>query len=113
MHIEELPPEARELVRTRTDPRQDLLLGYWDDLMRLPADEFTAQRESELRSIAGHRLPYAFVTSAEPDPAYAKWLIGLLPDARLEVLPGGGHFPHLAHPAALAELVTRLPSELR
>jgi pimeloyl-ACP methyl ester carboxylesterase len=108
MHLEELPPAARELVGTRTDPRQDLLLGYWDEILKNSADDLTDQRERELRSIAGQQLPYAFVTSAEPDPAYAKWLTGLLPEVRIEVLPGGGHFPHLAHPAELVRIVEQL-----
>jgi pimeloyl-ACP methyl ester carboxylesterase len=108
MGIAELPPEARELVRTRTDPRPELLLGYWDPILRSTNDEINGQRESELRTISNHKIAYAFVTSTEPDPAYKKWLLGLVPAARIEVLPGGGHFPHLAHPAELAAIVTGL-----
>lgn len=108
MGIDELPPQARELVRTRTDPRPELLLGYWEPILRSTNDEITAQRESELRTINDHRIAYAFVTSTEPDPAYEKWLLGVVPHARIEVLPGGGHFPHLAHPAELAAIVTGL-----
>jgi pimeloyl-ACP methyl ester carboxylesterase len=33
MHIELLPAAAQELVRTDTTPRQDLLLGYWDEVL--------------------------------------------------------------------------------
>ena len=35
----------------------------------------------------------------------AAWLEANLPDARTLVWPGSGHFPHLAHPRAFAELL--------
>ena len=36
MHLDELPPSARELVRTVSTPRKDLFLGYWKELLDAP-----------------------------------------------------------------------------
>ena len=37
--------------------------------------------------------------------AYAKEFAGRLPDARIEVVPGAGHAPHLEQPEATARVV--------
>ncbi|MEE6259783.1 alpha/beta fold hydrolase [Plantactinospora sonchi] len=105
MRIEELPPSARELVRTATTPRPDLLLGYWDEVLSRPAEELAAERTAELATIRSRGLAYRYVTGAEPDPAYRSWLETNLPEVTITVLPGSGHFPHLAHPDALARLL--------
>ncbi|HEY4021127.1 MAG TPA: hypothetical protein VGM75_20745 [Pseudonocardiaceae bacterium] len=44
-------------------------------------------------------------TGAEPDDDYRDWLTALLPDVRVTAFPDTGHFPHLARPAAFAELL--------
>ncbi|BCY09912.1 alpha/beta fold hydrolase [Actinoplanes sp. L3-i22] len=104
MGIDQLPADARELVRTRTTPRPDLLLGYWEEIMSSAAGQLAAQREHELRFIAEHDIAYVYVSGSEPDPAFTTWLTELVPSARVEVLSGGGHFPHLAQPAELARI---------
>ncbi|WP_157408408.1 alpha/beta fold hydrolase [Actinoplanes sp. N902-109] len=104
MGITGLPAEARELVETATDPRPDILLGYWDDILRLSDDELTAQRTRELAAMATRGVGYHWVTSSEPPEPYLRWLRSALPEAEVTVLPGG-HFPHLAAPAELAALV--------
>ncbi len=108
MGIDELPADARDLVRTRTTPRQDLLLGYWEEIQIMSAEQLIERRERELRLISEHRVPYVFVSGSEPDPVYRQWLTGLIPSVRTEVLTGGGHFPHLARPAELARICTTL-----
>ncbi|WP_326558123.1 alpha/beta fold hydrolase [Micromonospora sp. NBC_01796] len=105
MHIDLLPPDARELVRTATTPRQDLLLGYWNEILVTPADELGERRMRDLDTIRSSGIPYHYVTGAEPDPAYRRWLEAALPDAVVDVLPGSGHFPHLAHPDRLARIM--------
>jgi pimeloyl-ACP methyl ester carboxylesterase len=49
-----------------------------------------------------------YVAGHELDPEFWGWLRAGLPDATRTVLPGGGHFPHLAHPAEFAKIVDRL-----
>ncbi|MFC3502201.1 alpha/beta fold hydrolase [Micromonospora krabiensis] len=107
MGIDQLLPAAQELVRTRTTPRQDLLLGYWNEVLAFPADHLTELRTRDLAAIRDRCIGYDYVTGTEPKPAYRSWLESALPDVRITVLPGGGHFPHLAWPAEVAGILAR------
>lgn len=108
MHIELLPPEAREIVTRFTDPRQDLLLGYWNEVLVQSAEQLTEARARELGTLAALGRPYVWVTGTEPDPAQRQWMTDLVPRMEITVMPGSGHFPHLAHPARLAMIAGRL-----
>ena len=103
MGIDALPEQARELVRTATDPRPDLLLGYWDDILRHTDEEVAEQRRAELRAIAERGIGYHWLSSYQPAQAHLEWLNAILP-VELTVKPGG-HFPHLADPAGVARLL--------
>lgn len=113
MHVELLPPAAQDLVRTATTPRQDLFLGYWDEVFTVPAAELAAWVAATTVAIRDARVPYHFISGSEVDPAYRAWLSAALPDAVVTVLPGSGHFPHLAHPAAVAGLLTTVGRDVR
>jgi pimeloyl-ACP methyl ester carboxylesterase len=105
MHIELLPQAARELVENATTPRQDLLLGYWDELLTVPAEELDEQRTSQMGTIRANGVAYHHISGHELDPTYQRWLRTALPEAAITVLPESGHFPHLAHPAELAAIL--------
>ncbi|MFY1615942.1 alpha/beta fold hydrolase [Micromonospora sp. WMMD736] len=104
MGIESLPAEARAIVTTATDPRPDLLLGYWDEVLHSSDADIAAGRSADLRTIAERGVPYRWVTSFEPPARYLAWLTEALPEAEVTVLPGS-HFPHLAEPATVARLL--------
>ncbi|MEU7949237.1 alpha/beta hydrolase [Micromonospora taraxaci] len=104
MGIESLPTEAREIVTTATDPRPDLLLGYWGEILHGSDEGIAAERFRDLRSIAERKIPYRWVTSSEPPARYLAWLTEALPEVDVTVLPGS-HFPHLAEPATIARLL--------
>ena len=105
MHVELLPADSQELVRTASTPRADLLLGYWAELLADQDASLAATRTQNLADLHRREIPYCYVTGAEPPPPYRRWLESALPEVRVTVLPGSGHFPHLAHPAEVAELV--------
>jgi pimeloyl-ACP methyl ester carboxylesterase len=105
MHVELLPPAAQELVRTATDPRQDLLLGYWHEVLTVPPDELAERSVRELRAIQSKGIAYHYVTGQEPPEAYRRWLESAIPSVEITVLPGSGHFVHLAHPRELAKIL--------
>jgi len=105
MHIDRLPTDMQRLVRTGSHPSAALLLGYWSELLKHTDDEIAHQRAADLTTIASRGIPYHFITSSEPPSPYLKWMTALLPTLRVTVIPGGSHFPHLATPESVAELL--------
>jgi pimeloyl-ACP methyl ester carboxylesterase len=103
MHMELLPAGARELLRAHRHPRQDLVAGYWRELFDTPAPELAGHLAAALGAVRDKGIPYLFIAGHEVDPEYRRWLDRALPDARTEVWPDSGHFPHLAHPGRFAE----------
>jgi len=104
MGVEELSPPLRALLRST--PRQDLLLGYWGEVLDLSPDELRAQRTDELVALRERGTGYHHVSRAPLPAAYVSWLRAALPSAGITVLPGSGHFPHLARPEALVEILS-------
>lgn len=111
MGIELLPADAQELVRTATTPRADLLLGYWAELLADEDGAVTDRRTRELAELNERGVRYHLVAHAEPPRPYRQWLESLLSAPETTVLPAGGHFPHLAYPARLAQILTRQASD--
>lgn len=105
MGIDSLRGEARHLAETATDPRPDLLLGYWDEILHGTDQRIRADREAELRTIGERGIGYRWVTASEPPASYADWLTAALPTTVISVL-SGSHLPHLEHPAELARMLS-------
>jgi pimeloyl-ACP methyl ester carboxylesterase len=103
MHVELLPESAQQLVRSTSNPRQDLVLGYWREVLERPASELADQARAGLAALRTAEKPYLIVAGSDPEPDYRQWLDEVLPQAVITVLPGSGHFPHLAQPARFAE----------
>jgi pimeloyl-ACP methyl ester carboxylesterase len=103
MHVELLPETAQALVRSTTNPRQDLVLGYWRDVLDRPVSELVESTEAGLAALRATHTPYLIVAGSEPDPDYREWLNERLPEAVITVFSGSGHFPQLAHPDRFAQ----------
>ena len=104
MGIASLPDEAGNLVETATEPRQDLLLGYWGEILYRSDAEIEEERRWQLRTIAARGIGYHWVTANEPPAPYLRWLRSHLPESKVTVWPGS-HFPHLADPAGIARML--------
>jgi pimeloyl-ACP methyl ester carboxylesterase len=104
MGTEELSPPLRALLRST--PRQDLLLGYWCEVLERSAEELRRERTAELSALREQGTGYHHVSRAPLPPGYVSWLRTVLPSAGTTVLPGSGHFPHLARPATLVEILS-------
>jgi pimeloyl-ACP methyl ester carboxylesterase len=104
MGVDQLSPPLRDLLRST--PRHDLLLGYWRELLEEPTEQLHERRWRELTALRGSGTAFHHVSGAPVDPGYAAWVRSALPQARFTVLPGGGHFPHLARPRELAEILS-------
>jgi len=103
MHAEMLPASAQQLVQSTSNPRQDLVLGYWREVLEQPASETAERANKGLAALRTADVPYLIVAGSDPEPEYRQWLAEALPQAVITVLPGSGHFPHLAHPDRFAE----------
>lgn len=110
MHVELLPEAAQELVRSSSQPRQDLVLAYWREILDRPVSELADFAAAALDAVRGADVPYLVVAGASPEPEYRRWLSGVLPQATVTVWPGSGHFPHLAHPDRFAECLAASPA---
>jgi pimeloyl-ACP methyl ester carboxylesterase len=111
MHTELLPTRAQDMIRAEPVPGREILLGYWNDLLVTPVPELTQRMTGNLAVLRAGGIPYQYVTGDEPPPAYVDWLTSLLPDVKITVFPGTGHFPQLARPAEIARLLT-VPARL-
>lgn len=103
MHIELLPAEAQTLLRSTTRPRQDLVLGYWNEVLEQPSEDLAHRMAAGQAALLASGLPYLIVAGAEVEPAYRAWLHNVLPQATITVFEDGGHFPHLAEPDRFAQ----------
>jgi pimeloyl-ACP methyl ester carboxylesterase len=97
-----LPPEARELVRSNSQADQQVVLGYWQQLIDRPVADLTAMVQDTVAALRAAGTPYLYIAGEEPPPGYRQWLGQHLPSAAIEVWPGSGHFPQLARPREFA-----------
>ena len=102
MRIELLPDAGQQLVRASSRPRQDLVLGYWREVLDRPAGELADMVEATLAAVRAAGVPYLVVAGDDLPADYRGWLTEMLPQATVTVWPGSGHFPHIAHPGRFA-----------
>lgn len=103
MHIDRLPAAAQELLRSTSTPQQELVLGYWHDILNRPAADLNADIAAIPSKLRAAGQPYLIIAGEEVDAGYREWLKQELPDASIVVLAGSGHFPQLAHPDMFAQ----------
>ena len=100
-HAEKLPPAGERLVDETSNPRQNVVLGYWEDLFEQSPEALESWASDVVGRLRAANVPYLFVMGSQPDGD----LTLPLPLAHVEVLPDSGHFPHVAHPGRLADLL--------
>jgi pimeloyl-ACP methyl ester carboxylesterase len=69
-------------------------------------EELRDQRTRELTALRESGTAYQYVSRAAVNPGYEAWFRGVLPEAGITVLPGSGHFPHLAQPEAVVKILS-------
>jgi pimeloyl-ACP methyl ester carboxylesterase len=105
MHAELLPPAGRELVRSTSRPDQQLVLGYWRQLLDGDVGAVVEMASDALAAVRRSGVAYLYIAGADVEPGYARWLAREIPQAETEVWPGSGHFPHLADPQRFAKVL--------
>ncbi|MEU4183951.1 alpha/beta fold hydrolase, partial [Micrococcus luteus] len=106
MRADLLPEAMRFLIWSASTPRQDLLLGYWHELMVSTAAQLQERWTNILEKLRANDTSYCHIGSAEVPPAYRTWLTNILPEATITELGGSGHFLQLGRPAELARVLT-------
>lgn len=105
--LDEVAPDVRDFVLATTKPRQEILLGYWQDLFDWTPLELDAMVVDGTAAIRETSVPYLVIMGNELSSEDVTWMRTNLPDAQMEVWPRSGHFPHLAHPRRFAELLAK------
>ena len=90
--LDRLPEPLRSRVLALQDIRQDLVLGYWDELKRTDPDDMQARINATASRIA---CPYLAVFGRKLAPPERDDLVNRIPIAQIEEWPGSGHFVHL------------------
>lgn len=105
MGLDLVPEPLRSHVLATQDVRPDLVLGYWDEIIRSDPDELQAWIEHSLQSIDA---PYLAIFARELDPAERDYMIQRIPRLQLEEWPQSGHFLHSLEHRTLHDAPARL-----
>jgi pimeloyl-ACP methyl ester carboxylesterase len=103
--LQEVEPDVRDFVIATSRPRQEIVLGYWQDLLERSPGELDALVLGGAAAIRAAGIPYVAVVGADSSPEEVAWSDANLPDGRILIWPGSGHFPHVAHPRRFAGLL--------
>ena len=93
MGLDRIPEPLRSEVLAAQEVRQDVVLGYWDELMRSEPERLQARVEQVAATID---VPVLAVFGQQLSSDERDYLRRLVPGAQLEEWPGRGHFVHLA-----------------
>ena len=96
--LDVIPEPTRGLVLETHTVRQDVVLGYWDQVLTTEPAELQAWIDDKAARI---QIPCLAVFGRAATGGERERL-GRLSDASIEEWPGDGHFVHLVDPARFA-----------
>ena len=96
--LDRIPEPARTLVLETHTVNQDVVLGYWDQVLTTDPADLQAWIDATAARI---RVP-CLAVFGRPATGGERERLGRLPDARIEEWPGDGHFVHLVDPERFA-----------
>jgi pimeloyl-ACP methyl ester carboxylesterase len=106
--VELLPEPQRTSILAGQRIDQNLILGYWDEVLATAPEELQARIDRELKAVS---VPVLAVFGQTIDAATREHLLAHLPSADIEEWAGRGHMVHLMEPdrfaARLAEFSTK------
>ena len=70
MHAELLPPAGQALVRATSNPRQDVVLAYWAEVLDQTPAELAALLNVTVQSLRAANVPFTMIAGSDPDPEY-------------------------------------------
>jgi len=96
--LERIAEPIRSLVLQTHEVRQDVVVGYWQTVLRTDPDEFQALIDAQIRQLD---VPCLAVFGRPITPSEHE-RFGWMPDAQLEEWTDDGHFVHLVDPDRFA-----------
>lgn len=102
LRLDLVPEPLRSQVLASQDVRPELVLGYWDQIIRSNPEELQAWIEESLQRIDA---PYLAIFGRALDPTERDHMVQRITGLQLEEWPGGGHFVHLSN---IERFTTRL-----
>ena len=98
-----LQGHTRALVNSIRRANQDVVLGVWELMFSMSADEIAAVVHSALAGYAGNDMPYLSLFGIDPGASYGEWIGGPISAAVTELSEGHGHYPHLVDPGRFVD----------
>ena len=96
--LDRIPEPARTLVLETHKVNQDVVLGYWDQVLGTEPARLQAWIDDKAATI---QVP-CLAVFGRPATDGERERLGRLPDAQIEEWPGDGHFVHLVDPGRFA-----------
>lgn len=93
-----LQGDARALVDSMRRADQDVVLGVWELMFSMSANEIAVVVDDALAGYAGSDMPYLSLFGIDPGPGYGEWLGRPIRTAAIELWEDHGHYPHLVDP---------------
>jgi pimeloyl-ACP methyl ester carboxylesterase len=109
MGLELVPEPLRSVALGAQEIRQDVVLGYWAQLLRTDPDALQAWVEEVAGKITAPCLAFFGRRLQEDERAYVRRLV---PHVQLEEWDGRGHFVHLAEADRFAARLRRFAAAL-
>ena len=97
--LERIPEHVRPLVIAAHDVQQEVVLGYWETLLRTDPAELQAWIDTQ---ILPHLEVPCLAVFGRPTTDGERERFSRLPDVQLEEWTGDGHFVHLVDPDRFA-----------
>jgi pimeloyl-ACP methyl ester carboxylesterase len=92
MRIDRVPEPLRAEVLASQDIRQELVLGYWEQIFRLGPDQMQAQIDAVVTRVS---VPCLCLLGRQLSSEQRRHLLEQLPQAQFEEWPDRGHLVHL------------------
>ena len=96
--LDRIPEPARTLVLDAHKVKQDVVLGYWDQVLNTEPAQLQAWTDDTAARI---QIP-CLAVFGRPATDGERERLGRLPDAQIEQWAGDGHFVHLVDPERFA-----------
>lgn len=98
--VELLPEPQKTTILAGQRIDQDLILGYWDELLTTTPEDLQARVDRDLNAVS---VPVLAVFGQTLDATTRAHLLDHLPATEIEEWPGLGHMVHLMEPERFAQ----------